>query len=94
MSTDRARKRARRISPWAKVTPHRVAVKPWPSDSYPECKWTVTAIKPRKRDFWKVLRGRYEPELRVGRSSNIRMMEDVMLEAWSTAEISEAPKAP
>lgn len=76
-------KRSRRIEPWSKVEPHRVSVKPWPSDSYPECPWTVTPVKPRKRDFWKVLLGRYTPELRVGRVHSFRMATDAMREVWT-----------
>lgn len=86
----KTRTKSRRISPWRKVEPDCVQVKPWPSDSYPECSWWVKPIKPRKRDFWKVLRGKYEPTLRVGRTHNTRMVSDTLREVWSPGALAKA----
>jgi hypothetical protein len=90
-----ARPRSRRIKPWKKVEPDCVLVKPWPSDSYPECSWWVKPVKPRKRDFWKVLRGKYTPALKVGRTHNMRMTSDTLREVWSSSAIErELGKGP
>jgi hypothetical protein len=45
---------------------------PSPDDHYGP--WVVTASKPRKRDFWKVLRGKWEPQLTVSQALTMKGM--------------------
>lgn len=60
-----------------------VRIDPRPEDDYQECPWKVSAEVPRGwRAAWAVLRGRYVPQLSLGRKVNMRMMEDTMKEVW------------
>lgn len=72
------------LSPWIGdvIGSQRIGVKAVAGDEFPELPWYVEAIKPRKRDFWKVLRGTYQPRLAVGRRTNLRHADAWLRWAW------------
>lgn len=67
-----------------------VLIDPRPEDKYQECPWVVSAEEPKGwRDAWRVLRGRYEPRLKLWRKGNLRMTTDTMKEVWTSEGIEK-----
>lgn len=56
---------------------------PHPDDKYQEVPHVVTAVPPVGwRAAWAVLRGRFQPRLRVTRRMNLRMTDDALREVY------------
>jgi hypothetical protein len=60
---------------------------PSPDDHYGP--WVIGAIPPRKRDFWKVLRGKWKPEVYVTQRLTLKGTNRVIKSVYTHERLTE-----
>lgn len=55
---------------------------------------SVVGVPPRRRDFWRVLRGRYRPLVRVQRTITVKGASHIVKDVYSRESVAGVLKGP